>query len=99
MSLLIKIIIFFLGMGLAVQVAAAFYRILDFWETIDTAYPKVMKGILGWGGLSALIALILGTQWRMAFLWGMFSYIPLYLLNYTVIQAIIRHKSRPDKSK
>ncbi len=94
MTIVIKIVLFLLGMGISVQVIAALYRIIDLWYTIHTAYLKVIQGILGWAGISFLIAVLLGDQWRMAFLWGLVLYVPFYLINFTLIQAIIRYRCK-----
>ncbi|MCI5148459.1 MAG: hypothetical protein D3916_03525 [Candidatus Electrothrix sp. MAN1_4] len=87
-----KIIVFLLGMCVAVQVVAAFYRILDFWYTIRTEYPIVIKGIFFWCGLSSLIALFMGQSLRPAFLWGMLFYLPFYVANFFLLQGIIKYR-------
>jgi hypothetical protein len=92
MLTLITIVLFLLGMCISVQALAAFYRIIDLWYTIHTAYLKVIQGILGWVGISFIIAVLLGDHWRRAFLWGLVLYVPFYLLNFMLIQAIIRHR-------
>jgi len=94
MLTLITIVLFLLGMCISVQVIAAFYRIIDLWYTIHTAYLKVIQGILGWVGISVIIAVLLGDHWRRAFLWGLVLYVPFYLINFMLIQAIIRHRCR-----
>ena len=98
MLLIGKIIAFLLGMGVAVQVLAAFYRILDLWYTIRTEYPRVIWGILFWCGLSACIAFLVGGNLRNAFLGGMLFYIPFYFANLFLIQSIItsRYKKKEE---
>lgn len=92
MLLVGKIIVFLLGMGVAVQVLAAFYRILDLRYTIRTEYPRVIRGILFWGGLSAFIAFLLGDNLRNAFLLGLIFYLPFYVTNFFILQFIIRYR-------
>ena len=97
MTAWIKIIIFLLGLGISVQLVAAFYRILDLWYTIHTVYLKIVRDILVWIGISAVIVIILGEQWRGAFLWGVGLYVPFYLLNFFLIRMMIRHWGRPKE--
>lgn len=97
MILLIKIILFLVGMCISVQVIAAFYRIIDLWYTIHTAYLMVIRGILVWIGISVIIAILLGNHWRRAFLWGLVLYVPFYLINFILIQSIIRYRCRPKE--
>ena len=92
MMLVGKIIVFLLGMGVAVQVLAAFYRILDLWYTIRTEYPRVIRGIVFWCGISGLIAFLVGDNLRNTFLGGMIFYIPFYVSNFYLLQSIIRYR-------
>ncbi|MCI5125822.1 MAG: hypothetical protein D3925_15465, partial [Candidatus Electrothrix sp. AR5] len=87
-----EIIVFLLGMGVAVQVVAAFYSILDLWYTIRTEYPRIIRGILFWCGTSALIAFLVGDNLRNAFLGGIIFYIPFYVANFFLLQSIIRYR-------
>ena len=87
-----KIIAFILGMCVAVQVVAAFYRIIDLWHTILTEYQDVIRKIFFWCGLSGLIAFFLGQNLRPAFLWGMFFYLPFYVGNFLLLQSIIKSR-------
>ena len=89
-----KIIVFLLGMGLAVQVLAAFYGILDFQYTLRTAYPRVIRGILFWCGISALTAFLVGENLRNTFLGGMIFYLPFYAANFFLLQGIIKYRFR-----
>jgi predicted tellurium resistance membrane protein TerC len=98
MIIFIKIVLFLLGMVISVQIIAAFYRIIDLWYTIHTAYLKVIQGILGWIGVSVIIAVLLGYYWRRAFLWGMVLYVPFYLINFVLIQSIIRYRCQPKEN-
>lgn len=97
MLLIGKVIVFLLGMCLAVQVVAAFYRILDRWYTIRTEYQDVMQGLFLWCGISGLCAVLLGENLRNAFLWGMALYLPLYVVNFFFLQFIIRYRYKKGK--
>lgn len=87
-----KIFAFLLGMGVAVQVLAAFYGIIDLWYAIRTEYPRVIKGILFWCGISALLAFLVGEQLRPAFLSGIIFYLPFYITNFLILQSIIKYR-------
>jgi hypothetical protein len=79
MLIIIKIMLFLLGMSLMVQVIASIYGILDLWYTIKTAWKLVMKRIIIWGGLTVAIALLLGDDNRQAFLSGLVIYAGIYI--------------------
>ncbi len=96
MTLFIKIIVFLFGMGISVQFIGALYSILDLWYTIDTAYPKVIRKILGWGGISCIIAVCLGPRWRGAFLWGMICYVPVYVIGSLALDALLKSQYRME---
>ena len=97
MTTLGKVIVFLLGICLSVQVVAAFFRVLDLWYMIRLAYPKVLRGILGWVGISCVIAVVIKEPWRGAFLWGLILYVPFYLVNFFLIQRAIRYWSQPKE--
>jgi hypothetical protein len=94
-----KIILFLLGMCLAVQILAAFYRIIDLWYTIRTAYPQVIRGIAIWGGVALLTAALIGDNLRNAFLWGLIFYIPFYLANFFLFRLIVQYRCRIQGEK
>ena len=87
-----KIIVFLLGMGVAVQVLAAFYQILDLRYTIRTEYPRIIRGILFWSAISGIITFLIGDNLRNAFLWGMICYPPFYAASFFLLQSIIRYR-------
>ena len=88
--MLCKIVVFLLGMCLAVQVTAAFYRIIDLWSLIRSQYLRVMGGIALWSGISILLAFLLGPGLRAAFLWGMAIYLPFYAGHLYLLGAYVR---------
>jgi len=99
MILIGKIIVFLLGMGVAVQVVAAFYSILDLWYTIRTEYSRVIRGILFWCGISGLIAFLVGEDLRKAFFGGMIFYVPFYVANFYLLQSIIRYRYKKGEKE
>jgi uncharacterized membrane protein len=102
MLLISKVIVFLVGMCLAVQVVAAFYRILDCWHTIQTEYLAVLKGLFLWFSISGLCAVLVGENLRNAFLWGMALYIPFYLVSFffpSVHYQVSLQKRRTDNTE
>ncbi len=94
-----KLMVFLLGMCVAVQVVAAFYRFLDLWYTIRTEYLRVIQGIAIWAGISFLLALLLGPNLRNAFLWGMIFYVPFYLVNFFLLRFILKYRCWKSKKE
>ena len=92
--LLISTALFLLGVYLSIRVIAALYGIIDLWYTMGTAYPKVVRGILGWGGTSAAIAVLLGDHHRKAFLWGLLAFLLFYLSLYGLRHLFLRRPAR-----
>ena len=71
MIVIIKIALFLLGLCLSVQIIAALYGIIDLKYTAGTAYLKVIRGILTWGVIAIVIAWLLSSTYRPAFLGGL----------------------------
>jgi len=92
---LIAIALFALGVHLALRTVAALYRIIDLWYTIGTAYSRVLRGILGWGGATVAIALLLADEGRSAFLWGVWGFVGFYLSLYVVRYSFLRRREGP----
>ncbi len=97
MLMIIKILLFLLGMSLMVQVIASIYGILDLWYSIKTVWKLVMKRIIIWGGLTVAIALLLRDNSRQAFLYGIFCYIGIYLAILLFSKLYIARMPRPIK--
>ena len=95
MTTIIAIAAFFLGGQMALRTVAAFYRIIDLWYTIGTACPHVLLGILGWGGATVAIAVLLPQALRPAFLLGLLSFVGFYLSLYLLRPALVRRRDAP----
>jgi hypothetical protein len=91
MTIIIKIALFLFGIWVGVYVLAAFFRIIDLWYTINTAYLKVIRGILGWGGITVAIAVLLG-KWQGAFLWGLCVFVSLQVIIHHGIALMLERK-------
>ena len=70
MNLIIQTVMFLLGMGLCVQWVAALFGLVDGRYASQRLYPWVVGNIALWTGVLALAALLAGSAYRPAFLWG-----------------------------
>jgi hypothetical protein len=86
--------LFLLGVYLSLRTIAALYRIVDLWYTIGTAYGKVIRGVVGWGGSTLAIALGLGGGERPAFLLGLSGFLAFYLALFALRHLALRNPAR-----
>ncbi len=87
MSVLYAVIIFLAGLFLGIRLLAGLYSVIDLWYTISTAWPVVLRRVLGWPGVTLVILLLLGGGWRWLFIAGMAT----HLLVYVVVTFAIVH--------
>ena len=96
MTLLLQAAAFVLGMYLAIRMLASLHRIIDLWYAIGTAYPRVIRGILGWAAAIVAIAWLLERPYRTALAWGLlvflFFYSSLYMIRFPVLRALRRRQ-------
>ena len=94
MTLLFQIAAFALGVFLSIRMIASLYAIIDLWYAIGTAYPRVLRGILGWGAVILATGWLLERPYRMALAWGLLGflvfYVSLYVIRYPVLRALRR---------
>lgn len=90
MSWLADVALFLCGTYLGMRTIAAAYRLLDLWYTIGTAYPRVLRGILGWGGTTAAIAALTGAHHRKSFLCGLLAFLLFYLSLFVLRRLLLR---------
>lgn len=95
MTTLVPIALFALGVHLALRTVAALYRMIDLWYTMRTAYPRVLRGILGWGGITLAIGAVLPRALRPAFLLGVLSFLGFYLSLYVIRLPLLRRRAAP----
>ena len=88
--------LFLCGLYVCLRLIAAAYRILDLWYTIGTAYPQVVRGILGWGGAAAAAIVWLGDGRRKAFLLGLLAFLLFYLSLYVLRYLVLRKPAPLD---
>lgn len=94
MDLIVKIVLFLLGMCFCVQLMAALYGIVDLRYTMRTAYPTVIRRILAWTLLCTVVAWLLRDDLRPAFLWGLVAYVGFYLFSFWGYQLLFQRNVR-----
>lgn len=87
--MIIEAALFLLGVYFSVRTIAAFYRVLDLWYTIRSAWPKATRGILAWTGATVLIAELLPASRRSAFVWGFAAYVAFYVAVGTLLSRVV----------
>ena len=100
MTLVGQVVAFALGVALSIQIIAALYAILDLWYAIGAHYPRVVRGILGWGLTIAGVLWMLDPPYRAACMSGLLAflifYLGLHMLRYPVLRAAERRsRDRP----
>jgi hypothetical protein len=90
MNPIVDAALFVLGVWLSMRVIAALHRVADLWYTIATAYVRVAGALIGWGGLTVVIALLLSDRHRAVFLVGLASFVAFYLSVYAVLSLLVR---------
>ena len=94
MDVILKIILFLLGMCLCVQLMAALYGMIDLRYTLRTAYPTVIRRILVWTLFCVAIVWLLRDDLRPAFLWGLIGYVGFYVCSFWGCQLLFRRNVR-----
>lgn len=101
MTLAGQVVAFVLGLALSIRMIAALYAIIDFWYAIGTLYPRVVRGILGWGVGIVAIGWLLSPPLRAAFALGLLAfplfYSSLFVLRHPVLRALQRRASRESR--
>lgn len=82
--------LFALGIYLSIRGIAAGYRVIDLWYTIGTAYPRMLRGILGWGAVIVATAALLGEHQRKVFQSGLVAFLLFYLSLFLVRHLLLR---------
>ena len=91
--------IFALGICLSIRIIAALHGIIDFWHAIGTEYPRVIRGILGWGIMTLAIGwLVEGSYWT-ALVSGLSAYFLFYLSLYPLWLLLLRVMKKRSKNR
>lgn len=92
MTTLISAALVLLGAHLALRTIAALYRVIDLWYALGKHWPRIMRGIAGWGGAMAATAVLLPDHFRSALLWGALGFVGLYLGLYLMRYPLLRRR-------
>ena len=90
MTRLLDVALFVLGVYLSIRAIAAIYRVIDLWYTIGTEYPRVIRGLAGWGGATVALLTLLNAPHRWAFVLGLEAYLLFYLSLFVVRRLVLR---------
>jgi hypothetical protein len=97
---LLAVALFLLGMHLSMRTIAALFRILDLWYRIGTAWPQVLRGLLGWGGGTIVIAALLPGRLRAFFLSGLAAFLGVflgaYVIRFFILQVVAWRRAHSD---
>lgn len=78
-------LVFIAGLLLGIRLLAALYGPIDLWYTIRTAWPVVLRRIVGWTGLTVVVLLLLGGEWRQVFLAGMATHLLVHVGSWLLV--------------
>ena len=92
MTMLIKLIAFLLGFYLGQRLLAALYRTIDLWYAVESHWPRMLLGVLGWASAAALIFWLGSDRWRPALAWGMIVFLAFFLFNYVLGRFLLGRK-------
>ena len=90
MSLLGEIVAFGAGVVMMIAMLSALYGIVDLWYMMASAWPRVLRGILGWGAAIGVLAWLLGPPERTAFATGLVAYLVFYLSLVPLFRMFLR---------
>jgi len=90
MNVLVAAVTFLAGMLLGTRLLAGLYSVIDLWYTIRTAWPTVLRRVLGWSSITTVVLFLLSSGWRWVFVAGMAAHV----LGYVVAMFMIAHTGK-----
>lgn len=89
---------FFLGVYLSIRVLAALHAVRDLWYARRRTWPRMARGLVVWGGITAAAVWWLAPPYRAAFVWGLAGYAAFYLALFPLrdigLRALARRATR-----
>jgi hypothetical protein len=89
---------FLLGAYLAIRVLAALYAVLDLWYARRRTWPRMVRGLVVWGGVTAASIGALAPPYRTALARGLAGYVVFYLALFPLrdigLRALARRAER-----
>jgi len=85
---------FLLGLYLSIRVLAALYAVVDLWYAVRRTWPRMVRGLVVWGGITAVAAWPLAPPYRTALLSGLAGYVLFYLALFPLRDIALRAFAR-----
>ncbi len=86
--------LFAAGVYLAMRGLAALYGIADLRYRIGTDWPRVVRGIIGWGGAALAVVFLSEGGRRAAFLYGLAGYAVFHVVLHVTTRAYVLMRLR-----
>lgn len=67
------------GVYLSIRGLAALYAVLDLWYAVRRTWPRKVRGLVGWGGITAATWWLLAPPYRTGFVYGLAEFVLFYL--------------------
>lgn len=86
------------GVCLSIRGLAALYAVLDLWYAVRRTWPRMVRGLVGWGGITAAAVWLLAPPYRTGFVGGLAGYVLFYLTLFPLrdigLRALARRPAR-----
>jgi hypothetical protein len=86
------------GVYLSIRGLAALYAVLDLWYAVRRTWPRMVRGLVTWGGITAVAVWRLAPPYRTGFLFGLAGYVLFYLALFPLrdigLRALARRPAR-----
>lgn len=89
------VLVFIIGLVLGIRLLAALYGVVDQWYAIRTAWPVVLRRIMLWSVLVAVVWLVSGRH-RMVFLLGMGAHLLMHVASWHLIVRSFPKEPKPS---
>ena len=84
-----SIVFYLLGLTISIQDMAALFNIIDLWFLLKSAWPKVLRRVLLWTLLTAILAVLAGSSHQASFFTGLASGPVVLIINYLLNRFIL----------
>jgi hypothetical protein len=86
------------GVYLSIRGLAALYAVLDLWYAVRRTWPRMVRGLVAWGGITAVAVWLLAPPYRTGFVFGLAGYVLFYLALFPLrdigLRALARRPAR-----
>jgi len=88
-SALITVVVVLAGSYLSMHCVAALYRVVDLGYAFEREKWRVARGLVGWGGATLLLFMLLPARWEGVFAISLLGYVLLYGALWSVIRILL----------